>query len=226
MRTGNGGVEALRLIGHGGSPWHSVSAADLARRSVSSQGRGHLCCRCRPSVRSPRVKLSNFLFPESRHPADDARVIDETLREARLTDELGFDVLWLAEHHFDGICAYVDPVSFAAALATGDEAREAGLRGGAGVAAPPGADGRAVGADRQPEPGTADRRAGPRHRLQHLRLPGLRHRPGRGAGALRGSRRNHVRRLARRAAGASRPVLGPEAAGGCARRRSPGRIRR
>jgi alkanesulfonate monooxygenase SsuD/methylene tetrahydromethanopterin reductase-like flavin-dependent oxidoreductase (luciferase family) len=26
-------------------------------------------------------------------------------------------VIWLAEHHFDGICAYVDPVSFAAALA-------------------------------------------------------------------------------------------------------------
>ena len=64
------------------------------------------------------MKLSNFLFPESRHPSDDARIIDETLREARLTDELGFDVLWLAEHHFDGICAYVDPVSFAAALAT------------------------------------------------------------------------------------------------------------
>ena len=63
------------------------------------------------------MKFSNFLFPESRDPAGDGRVIDETLREARLTDELGFDVVWLAEHHFDGICAYVDPVSFAAALA-------------------------------------------------------------------------------------------------------------
>jgi alkanesulfonate monooxygenase SsuD/methylene tetrahydromethanopterin reductase-like flavin-dependent oxidoreductase (luciferase family) len=63
------------------------------------------------------VKFSNFLFPESRDPADDGRVIDETLREARLSDELGFEVIWLAEHHFDGICAYVDPVSFAAALA-------------------------------------------------------------------------------------------------------------
>ena len=61
------------------------------------------------------MKLSNFLFPESRDPAHDEQVIDETLREARLTDELGFDVIWLAEHHFDGICAYVDPVSFAAA---------------------------------------------------------------------------------------------------------------
>ena len=63
------------------------------------------------------MKFSNFLFPESRDPTQDERVIDETLREAQLTDELGFEVIWLAEHHFDGICAYVDPVSFAAALA-------------------------------------------------------------------------------------------------------------
>ena len=48
-------------------------------------------------------------------------VIDETLREAQLCDELGMDMVWLAEHHFDGICAYVDPVSFAAALATSTE---------------------------------------------------------------------------------------------------------
>jgi alkanesulfonate monooxygenase SsuD/methylene tetrahydromethanopterin reductase-like flavin-dependent oxidoreductase (luciferase family) len=27
-------------------------------------------------------------------------------------------VIWLAEHHFDGICAYVDPIAFAGALAT------------------------------------------------------------------------------------------------------------
>jgi len=63
------------------------------------------------------VKFSDFLFPESRDPERDGLVIEETLREARLADELGVDALWLAEHHFDGICAYVDPVSFAAALA-------------------------------------------------------------------------------------------------------------
>ncbi|MSO99985.1 MAG: LLM class flavin-dependent oxidoreductase [Acetobacteraceae bacterium] len=64
------------------------------------------------------MRVSNFLFPQAITPEDDARVIDETLAEAILTDELGFDVIWLAEHHFDGICAYVDPISFAAALAT------------------------------------------------------------------------------------------------------------
>ena len=63
------------------------------------------------------MKVGNFLFPESRDPAQDGRVIDETLAEARLSDELGVEVLWLAEHHFDGNCAYVDPIAFAAALA-------------------------------------------------------------------------------------------------------------
>lgn len=63
------------------------------------------------------MKFSNFLFPQADTPADDGRVIDETLAEAVLCDELGMEALWLAEHHFDGNCAYVDPVSFAAALA-------------------------------------------------------------------------------------------------------------
>jgi len=64
------------------------------------------------------VKFGNFLFPAAMRPDDDGRVIDETLMEAVLCDELGMDMVWLAEHHFDGICAYVDPVSFGAALAT------------------------------------------------------------------------------------------------------------
>lgn len=73
------------------------------------------------------MRFSNFLFPESRDPAQDERVIDETLREARLSDELGFEVIWLAEHHFDGICAYVDPVSFAATLAVATQRAKIGF---------------------------------------------------------------------------------------------------
>jgi alkanesulfonate monooxygenase SsuD/methylene tetrahydromethanopterin reductase-like flavin-dependent oxidoreductase (luciferase family) len=64
------------------------------------------------------MKFSNFLFPASMSAADDGRIIDETVQEAQLTEALGFDAIWLAEHHFDGIVAYVDPVAFAAALAT------------------------------------------------------------------------------------------------------------
>ncbi|MBL4720482.1 MAG: LLM class flavin-dependent oxidoreductase [Alphaproteobacteria bacterium] len=64
------------------------------------------------------MKFSNFIFTAAENPADDHRIINEVLNEARLCDELGMYALWLGEHHFDGICAYVDPVSFAAALAT------------------------------------------------------------------------------------------------------------
>ena len=63
------------------------------------------------------MKFGNFLFPTVDDPELDGRFIEETVAEARLSDELGMDAVWLAEHHFDGMCAYVDPVSFAAALA-------------------------------------------------------------------------------------------------------------
>jgi alkanesulfonate monooxygenase SsuD/methylene tetrahydromethanopterin reductase-like flavin-dependent oxidoreductase (luciferase family) len=63
------------------------------------------------------VKFGNFLFPDSRDPVRDGAVIDETLAEARLADELGIDVIWLAEHHFDGISVYGDPIALAGALA-------------------------------------------------------------------------------------------------------------
>lgn len=63
------------------------------------------------------MKFSNFLFPESRTPDQDFAIIDDALKEAELSDKLGYDALWLAEHHFDGGCAYVDPVTFASAIA-------------------------------------------------------------------------------------------------------------
>ena len=63
------------------------------------------------------MKFSNFLFPESKTPANDYDVIEESLREAELSEKLGYDVIWLAEHYFDGGCAYVDPTTFAAAIA-------------------------------------------------------------------------------------------------------------
>ena len=63
------------------------------------------------------MKFGNFLFPDCRDPARDGAVIDETVAEARLSDELGIDVIWLAEHHFDGISVYGDPIALAGALA-------------------------------------------------------------------------------------------------------------
>ena len=95
-----------------------MSSADMPRLRFVADKR---TCYIRRSLASTQpehsVKLSNFLFPESREPALDERVIDETIQEAKLSEQLGCEVVWLAEHHFDGICAYVDPISFAAALA-------------------------------------------------------------------------------------------------------------
>ena len=76
------------------------------------------------------MKFSNFLFPESKTPDGDFGVIEESLREAELTEELGYEVLWLAEHHFDGGCAYVDPITFASAIA----ARTSKIKNGFAVA--------------------------------------------------------------------------------------------
>ncbi len=63
------------------------------------------------------MRVGVFLFHESRNPGTDARVIEEAVREAKLAEDEGMDAVFLAEHHFDGNCAYVDPPTFAAALA-------------------------------------------------------------------------------------------------------------
>ena len=62
------------------------------------------------------MKFSNFLFPESKSPDTDFEVVNDALREAVLTEELGFDAIWLGEHHFDGVCSYADPMPFAGAV--------------------------------------------------------------------------------------------------------------
>ncbi len=63
------------------------------------------------------MRVGVFLFHESRDPAADDQVIDEAVQEAQLAEEQGMDAVFLAEHHFDGNCVYVDPPTFAAALA-------------------------------------------------------------------------------------------------------------
>jgi alkanesulfonate monooxygenase SsuD/methylene tetrahydromethanopterin reductase-like flavin-dependent oxidoreductase (luciferase family) len=63
------------------------------------------------------MRFGHFSFPTSLTPERDGRVIEETLAELVLADELGFDAVWLTEHHFDGAVAYADPVVFAAAVA-------------------------------------------------------------------------------------------------------------
>ena len=73
------------------------------------------------------MKFGNFLFPQSSTPDDDFSAVSDALREAELAEELGFDSVWLGEHHNDGACAYVDPVTFAAAVAARTERVEIGF---------------------------------------------------------------------------------------------------
>jgi alkanesulfonate monooxygenase SsuD/methylene tetrahydromethanopterin reductase-like flavin-dependent oxidoreductase (luciferase family) len=63
------------------------------------------------------MRLGVFLFHESRDPSADSQVIDEAIREAQLAEDEGMDAVFLVEHHFDGNCVYVDPPTFASALA-------------------------------------------------------------------------------------------------------------
>ena len=58
-----------------------------------------------------------MVFPVSHEPGNDDAVIASTLEEIVLQDEMGFDAAWLTEHHFDGACAYADPLVFGAAVA-------------------------------------------------------------------------------------------------------------
>ncbi len=63
------------------------------------------------------MRFGHFSFPTSLTPERDGQVIEDTLAELVLAEELGFDAVWLTEHHFDGAVAYADPVVFAATVA-------------------------------------------------------------------------------------------------------------
>ena len=62
------------------------------------------------------MKFGDFLFPESRTPDTDYRVVNEALAEAELAERLGLHSVWLGEHHFDGVCTFADPMTFGGAV--------------------------------------------------------------------------------------------------------------
>jgi alkanesulfonate monooxygenase SsuD/methylene tetrahydromethanopterin reductase-like flavin-dependent oxidoreductase (luciferase family) len=67
------------------------------------------------------LRFGTYLIPQSPVPDEDSVVIDSTLAEVELAEELGFDTVWLQEHHFGGECAYADPLVFGAAVAARTE---------------------------------------------------------------------------------------------------------
>ncbi len=62
------------------------------------------------------MRFGSMVFPVSHEPENDAAVIASTLAEIELQDRMGFEAAWLTEHHFDGACAYADPLVFGAAV--------------------------------------------------------------------------------------------------------------
>ena len=63
------------------------------------------------------MRFGSFVFSISAYQNADHEVIGQTLREIEIAEEVGFDAVWLTEHHFDGAVAYADPIVFGAAVA-------------------------------------------------------------------------------------------------------------
>ena len=63
------------------------------------------------------MRFGSFVFSISGDPKLDHQVIESTMREIILAEEMGLDAVWLTEHHFDGAVAYADPLVFGAAVA-------------------------------------------------------------------------------------------------------------
>ena len=63
------------------------------------------------------MKFGRFFYPNDFERTREAEAIDEVLYEAELVEELGWDAVWLAEHHFAGEVVYGDPLVFGAAVA-------------------------------------------------------------------------------------------------------------
>ena len=63
------------------------------------------------------MRFGSFVFPTSHHPENDSVVIDSTLEEILLAEEIGMHSVWLTEHHFDGAAAHADPLVLGAAIA-------------------------------------------------------------------------------------------------------------
>ena len=63
------------------------------------------------------MRFGHFLYPMNLDASKDYQAIEDSLAEAELVERLGFDAVWIAEHHFVGEAAYGDPLVFAAAVA-------------------------------------------------------------------------------------------------------------
>jgi alkanesulfonate monooxygenase SsuD/methylene tetrahydromethanopterin reductase-like flavin-dependent oxidoreductase (luciferase family) len=63
------------------------------------------------------MRFGHFFYPMNFDASRDYQAIEDCLAEAELVEQLGFDAIWIAEHHFIGEAVYGDPLIFATAVA-------------------------------------------------------------------------------------------------------------
>jgi len=63
------------------------------------------------------MRFGHFFYPMNLDASRDYQAIADCLAEAELVEQLGFDAIWLAEHHFAGEVVYGDALVFGAAIA-------------------------------------------------------------------------------------------------------------
>lgn len=63
------------------------------------------------------MRFGHFFYPMTLDATRDYQTITDCLAEAELVEQLGFDAIWIAEHHFTGETVYGDALVFAAAIA-------------------------------------------------------------------------------------------------------------
>lgn len=62
------------------------------------------------------MRFGLYINPQTPGPDDDGRIIDEVMGQIELAEQLGFEDVWLTEHHFSDYNAYTDPIVLAAAI--------------------------------------------------------------------------------------------------------------
>ena len=62
------------------------------------------------------MRFTTFHNPQSDDPAQDGLRIQQALDTCLAAERLGYDIIWLAEHHFLGYTVFEDAIVFAAAL--------------------------------------------------------------------------------------------------------------
>lgn len=63
------------------------------------------------------MRFGHFFYPMNLDASRDYQAITDCLAEAELVEQLGFDAIWISEHHFAGEAVYGDALVFGAAVA-------------------------------------------------------------------------------------------------------------